>query len=92
MARRGRLRGESWLIWFQSAMNYLLPLEWTTTFIPLQDKCPVSSFESIERMFREDTGGELQDYFSEFSRSPSAPRHWPKSTSPRSGRPGREWP
>ena len=32
----------------QSAMNYLLPTEWTTTFIPLQDKCPVSSFESIE--------------------------------------------
>ncbi|KAL1878785.1 hypothetical protein VTK73DRAFT_7542 [Phialemonium thermophilum] len=53
-----------------SAMNYLLPLEWTTTFIPLQDKCPVSSFESIEQMFREDTGKELWDFFSEFSREP----------------------
>lgn len=51
-------------------MNYLLPLEWTTTFIPLQDKCPVSSFESIERMFKADTGQELWDYFSEFSREP----------------------
>lgn len=54
----------------QSAMNYLLPAEWTTTFIPLQDKCPVSSFESIEQMFRKDTGRELWDYFSEFSPEP----------------------
>ncbi|KAK1760598.1 ABC1 family-domain-containing protein [Echria macrotheca] len=53
-----------------SAMNYLLPTEWTTTFIPLQDKCPVSSFESIEQMFRADTGEELWDYFSEFSSEP----------------------
>lgn len=51
-------------------MNYLLPAEWTTTFIPLQDKCPVSSFESIEQMFRKDTGEELWDYFSEFSPEP----------------------
>ncbi|KAH8821134.1 ABC1 family protein-like protein [Xylogone sp. PMI_703] len=53
-----------------SAMNYLLPLEWTTTFIPLQDKCPVSSFESIEEMFVEDTGEQLSDYFSEFAPQP----------------------
>ncbi|WYZ41444.1 hypothetical protein EsH8_V_000339 [Colletotrichum jinshuiense] len=53
-----------------SAMNYLLPQEWTNTFIPLQDKCPVSSFESIEDMFRKDTGKELWDYFSEFSAEP----------------------
>ncbi|OTA93907.1 hypothetical protein M434DRAFT_395148 [Hypoxylon sp. CO27-5] len=53
-----------------SAMTYLLPPEWTDTFIPLQDKCPVSSFESIEEMFRSDTGEELKDYFSEFSEQP----------------------
>ncbi|KAI1395057.1 ABC1-domain-containing protein [Hypoxylon fuscum] len=53
-----------------SAMTYLLPREWTDTFIPLQDKCPVSSFESIEQMFRSDTGEELKDYFSEFSEEP----------------------
>ncbi|KAK7716981.1 hypothetical protein SLS64_000883 [Diaporthe eres] len=53
-----------------SAMNYLLPTEWTTTFIPLQDKCPVSSIESIEEMFKRDTGEDLSDYFSEFSREP----------------------
>jgi aarF domain-containing kinase len=51
-------------------MNYLLPLEWTTTFIPLQDKCPVSSFESIEAMFEKDTGEQLSDYFSEFEHQP----------------------
>ncbi len=54
----------------QSAMNYLLPLEWTTTFIPLQDKCPVSSFESIEAMFELDTGEQLSDYFSDFAHQP----------------------
>jgi aarF domain-containing kinase len=51
-------------------MGYLLPLEWTATFIPLQDKCPVSSFESIEAMFIEDTGESLSDYFSDFARLP----------------------
>ncbi|KAI0206887.1 ABC1-domain-containing protein [Astrocystis sublimbata] len=53
-----------------SAMTYLLPYEWTSTFIPLQDKCPVSSYESIEDMFRRDTGEELTDYFSEFAHEP----------------------
>src|SRR3954463_7057647 len=51
-------------------MNYLLPPEWTSTFVPLQDRCPVSSFESIEAMFRRDTGHELADYFSDFSEEP----------------------
>ena len=51
-------------------MNYLLPSEWTTTFIPLQDKCPVSTFASIEGMFRKDTGQELWDVFSEFAEEP----------------------
>ncbi|KAI0402520.1 ABC1-domain-containing protein [Xylaria palmicola] len=53
-----------------SAMTYLLPYEWTSTFIPLQDKCPVSSYESIEEMFRRDTGEELRDYFSDFAQEP----------------------
>ncbi|KAK7970290.1 ABC1 family-domain-containing protein, partial [Apiospora saccharicola] len=53
-----------------SAMTYLLPVEWTDTFIPLQDRCPVSSFESIAEMFRDDTGEDLEDYFSEFSTEP----------------------
>ncbi|CAI4215368.1 unnamed protein product [Parascedosporium putredinis] len=53
-----------------SAMNYLLPSEWTTTFIPLQDKCPVSSFESVKRMFKQDTGRDIEDYFSSFDENP----------------------
>ena len=51
-------------------MNYLLPIEWTETFIPLQDKCPVSSYKSIEEMFLKDTGEPLSDYFSEFAELP----------------------
>ena len=51
-------------------MNYLLPLEWTTTFIPLQDQCPVSSYESIEQMFVSDTGSSIADYFDDFEKEP----------------------
>jgi aarF domain-containing kinase len=50
--------------------SYLLPLEWTTTFIPLQDKCPVSSYESIEEMFIADTGAPISELFSEFEHEP----------------------
>lgn len=53
-----------------SSMGYLLPLEWTTTFVPLQDKCPVSSYESIEAMFLQDTGHRIEEDFDEFSRDP----------------------
>jgi aarF domain-containing kinase len=53
-----------------SSMGYLLPLEWTTTFVPLQDKCPVSSFESIEEMFLEDMGKRIDEVFESFERSP----------------------
>lgn len=51
-------------------MNYLLPSEWTTTFIPLQDKCPVSSFESIQEMFVKDTGHSISDLFDNFESLP----------------------
>ncbi|KNG87218.1 putative ubiquinone biosynthesis protein, partial [Aspergillus nomiae NRRL 13137] len=53
-----------------SSMGYLLPLEWTTTFIPLQDKCPVSSIESIEQMFIADTGRRIDELFSSFDPEP----------------------
>ncbi|EAT87490.2 hypothetical protein SNOG_05099 [Parastagonospora nodorum SN15] len=53
-----------------SSMNYLLPNEWCDTFIPLQDKCPISSLESIEEMVLSDTGLSISDYFSEFSPLP----------------------
>jgi predicted unusual protein kinase regulating ubiquinone biosynthesis (AarF/ABC1/UbiB family) len=53
-----------------SSMNYLLPNEWCDTFIPLQDKCPVSSFESIHAMVLKDTGDDIMDIFSEFQERP----------------------
>ncbi|KKF97521.1 ABC1 family protein C15C4.02 [Ceratocystis platani] len=53
-----------------SAMNYLLPVEWTTTFIPLQDKCPISSLESVQEMFRKDTGSEISELFTDFNPVP----------------------
>ena len=51
-------------------MGYLLPTEWTTTFVPLQDKCPVSSLVSIEDMFLRDTGLSIEDRFDDFSPEP----------------------
>lgn len=53
-----------------SSMGYLLPLEWTTTFVPLQDKCPVSSIESIEQVFVADTGKRIDELFETFEPTP----------------------
>lgn len=53
-----------------SSLNYLLPSEWCDTFIPLQDKCPVSGYSSIEEMVLADTGKSIDDYFEEFNRRP----------------------
>ncbi|KAK4610812.1 ABC1 family protein MCP2 [Fulvia fulva] len=53
-----------------TSLNYLLPSEWCDTFIPLQDKCPVSSFSSINEMVHKDTGKYLEEYFSEFAAEP----------------------
>lgn len=53
-----------------SALTYLLPLEWTETMIPLQDRCPESSLEEIEQMFLQDKGIPLHEYFSEFDPKP----------------------
>lgn len=53
-----------------TALTYLLPLEWTDTMIPLQDKCPRSSIEDIDAMFRHDYGVSLNDYFSSFDPVP----------------------
>lgn len=53
-----------------SSMNYLLPIEWTETFIPLQDRCPVSSYESVEQMFIVDTGSPIDSLFDDFEKEP----------------------
>lgn len=52
-------------------MGYLLPLEWTSTFIPLQDKCPVSSIESVNELFRKDTGQSIGELFDSFEPTPT---------------------
>ncbi|KAK1057172.1 hypothetical protein LTR12_014842 [Friedmanniomyces endolithicus] len=53
-----------------SSLNYILPSEWCDTFVPLQDHCPISSYESIEEMVLHDTSKHLEDYFSDFDRRP----------------------
>lgn len=53
-----------------SAMTYLLPREWTDTMIPLQDKCPESTFEEIDRLFKSDLGQSIDDIFSSFDKNP----------------------
>ncbi|KAK6351694.1 hypothetical protein TWF718_004844 [Orbilia javanica] len=53
-----------------SSMTYLLPIEWTSTFVPLQDKCPKSSMEDIDRMIQQDTGSTISELFSEFDEEP----------------------
>ena len=53
-------------------MGYLLPVEWVETFIPLQDKCPVSTYESIQQMFQKDMGEPISDVFERFDSQPVA--------------------
>ena len=53
-----------------SSMGYLLPSEWTDTFIPLQDHCPVSSFESVQEMILKDTGSPISEHFETFDEEP----------------------
>lgn len=52
------------------ALTYLFPEEWTSAMIPLQDKCPVSSYESLNSLFLEDTGRSIEDTFSHFNAEP----------------------
>lgn len=53
-----------------AALTYIFPDEWTTEMIPLQDKCPTSSFDSIERLISEVTGKELDELFESFDSVP----------------------
>jgi len=53
-----------------SALVYLLPPEYIETLKVLQDEAPRSRRGEIERVIREDWGGELSEYFAEFSEEP----------------------
>ncbi|EGX44670.1 hypothetical protein AOL_s00188g8 [Orbilia oligospora ATCC 24927] len=54
----------------QESASISQPIEWTSTFIPLQDKCPRSSVEDIDRMIQKDTGCTISELFSEFDEEP----------------------
>lgn len=53
-----------------TALTYLLPEEWTSTMIPLQDRCPESTIEDIREMFEKDLGVSLDLIFSDFCIEP----------------------
>lgn len=53
-----------------AAMSYLLPIEWCQTMAVLEDQCPPSSLASLRQMFKDDTGHQLEDIFSEFDDTP----------------------
>ncbi|EGV63477.1 hypothetical protein PSN45_004241 [Yamadazyma tenuis] len=53
-----------------TALTYLLPEEWTSTMIPLQDRCPQSTIEEIREMFKSDLDVSLDEMFSDFSVEP----------------------
>lgn len=53
-----------------SAMTYLLPKEWTDTMTSLQDKCPNSTFEEIDQMFKDDLNISIDEKFQSFNKNP----------------------
>lgn len=53
-----------------TSLNYLLPSEWCDTFIPLQDQCPVTSFQEIRDMVEKDTNMPFEDLFTDFQERP----------------------
>ncbi|KAI9273389.1 ABC1 family-domain-containing protein [Helicostylum pulchrum] len=53
-----------------SAMTYILPMEWTNTLAPLQDRCDPTSAEDIEKLFITDYGLPIDQVFEEFDWKP----------------------
>lgn len=53
-----------------SALEHVLPLEYSSTMRVLQDKAPVSSTSDVAAVLREDLGMEIEDIFSEFDETP----------------------
>jgi aarF domain-containing kinase len=48
----------------------VLPVEWTSTMRPLQDRCEPTPFEDVAALVRADTGKGLDELFSEFDTEP----------------------
>jgi aarF domain-containing kinase len=48
----------------------MLPVEWTSTMRPLQDRCDSTPLDDIRDMFISDLGQRLDDMFEEFDPTP----------------------
>jgi predicted unusual protein kinase regulating ubiquinone biosynthesis (AarF/ABC1/UbiB family) len=48
----------------------MLPLEWTTTMRPLQDKCDPTPYEDVNALFLSDVGQPLSEIFDYFNPEP----------------------
>ncbi|EPT04979.1 hypothetical protein FOMPIDRAFT_1112480 [Fomitopsis schrenkii] len=48
----------------------VLPVEWTSTMRPLQDKCEPTPYEDIEKLFLSDMHHPLHQYFDDFDPDP----------------------
>lgn len=55
-----------------AAINHILPKEYTSTLIKLQDKCLPTSKQDVLKVFKEDFGQEPEYYFAEFDYTPKA--------------------
>lgn len=53
-----------------SALEHVLPLEYSSTMRVLQDQAPVSSMADVSAVLREDLGMEIEELFSEFDEKP----------------------
>jgi aarF domain-containing kinase len=53
-----------------SAMGYILPSEYVQAMKPLLDQCPRSTFQELDKLFMDDTGSGIYDWFSEFDSEP----------------------
>ncbi|CCM01156.1 uncharacterized protein FIBRA_03204 [Fibroporia radiculosa] len=48
----------------------VLPIEWTSTMRPLQDKCEPTPYEDVEKLFLTDMHRPLSEYFDDFDPNP----------------------
>ena len=55
-----------------AAINHILPKEYTSTLIKLQDKCLPTCKEDVLKVFKEDFGQEPEHLYSEFDYKPIA--------------------
>jgi len=53
-----------------SALEHILPMEYSSTMTVLQDQAPISSMADLSAVIREDLGKEIEEVFSEFDETP----------------------